>query len=184
MEIKGYKGFFIDKKNQNGESFEIGKVYTVEEGEVFFGSLGHGFHFCKNLEDCFNYFNPSYSVYAEVTGLGDIKVKNDETTDSFGICVSSSIRIDNFLSREEIVDMYLNPKKTLPYNSLMKFLKFFKLTEEEIEAFEEKYYQNYTFLETILYYQRNQEDTYRDKLKTYSRIKDIQEKYRNKEEKK
>ena len=168
MEIKGYKGFFIDKKNQNGESFEIGKVYTVAEGEVFFGSLGHGFHFCKNLEDCFNYFNPSYSVYAEVTGLGDIKVKNDETTDSFGICVSSSIRIDNFLSREEIVDMYLNPKKTVPYNSLKSLLKYFFIL----------------FLETILYYQRNQKDTYRDKLKTYSRIKDIQEKYRNKEEKK
>ena len=183
MEEKGYKGFFINRKNQKGEEFEAGKVYSVEAGEVFFGERGHGFHFCKHIEDCFNYFNPEYSVYAEVTGLGNVKIKDDTSTDSYGICVSSQIRIERFLTREDILDIYLNSKKHMPIDSIMKFLKMYKLTPKEIEAFLEKYYKEYSIVEVLLRYQLNQEDVYTDKMKTYKQITEIQEKYKVKEKK-
>lgn len=155
MEIKGYKGFSSDRKNQNNEEFEEGKIYTAKDEELFFGENGNGFHFCKNLEDCFTYFSPEKgAIYAEVTGMGNVKTKDDETTDSYGIYVSKSIRIDKFLTREEIIEHYLNEEKSVPINGVIKFLRFYQLTEEELERFEKFYIKEYIIIETIAYYQK------------------------------
>ena len=76
IEIKGYKGFSKDLKNEPGEQFEVGKIYrTSNEEELKFGHNGNGYHFCRSLEDCFIYFDPQKSIYAEVTGLEEVREK-------------------------------------------------------------------------------------------------------------
>lgn len=161
VEVKGYKGFSKDLKNEPGNQFEVGKVYRTEnERDLLFGHRGNGFHFCKSLEDCFIYFDPSYSAYAEVTGLEEVREKDDEFNDIYGICVARTIRIDRILTNEEIVDMYLNPKKGLGPFVLKRFIQFYKLTPEQIQQFEEKYYNDFYTLQDIMYYQRKIENVY------------------------
>lgn len=161
IEVKGYKGFSKDLKNEPGEQFEIGKIYkTNNNGELKFGHNGNGYHFCESLEDCFIYFDPQKSVYAEVTGLEEIRKKDDEYNDIYGIYVARSIRIDKILTNEEIVDMYLNPEKGLGPFVLHRFIQLFKLTPEQITKFEEKYYNDFHVVQDLMYYQRQKKDAY------------------------
>ena len=54
--IIGYKCFNKGLTNRYGYKFEVGKEY-IRTGEIKFGNNGNGFHFCKNIEDTFRYFN-------------------------------------------------------------------------------------------------------------------------------
>ena len=161
IEIKGYKGFTKDLKNEPGDQFEVGKIYKTPNNEnLKFGVNGNGFHFCKSLEDCFIYFDPLSSVYAEVSGLEEVREIDDEYNGIFGICVARTIKIDRLLTNEEIVDMYLNPKKGLGPFVLKRFLQFYKLTPEEVSQFEKMYYKDWSSLRDIMYYQKNITDAY------------------------
>lgn len=161
IEIKGYKGFSKDLKNEPGEQFEVGKIYrTSNEEELKFGHNGNGYHFCRSLEDCFIYFDPQKSIYAEVTGLEEVREKDDEYNDIYGIYVARSIRIDRILTNEEIVDMYLNPQGGLGPFVLHRFIQLFKLTPEKVTEFEEKYYNDFSILQDIMYYQKEIKDAY------------------------
>ena len=55
MEKIGYKCFNKDMTNRYGVAFLVGGIYSSDKVPKF-GNEGHGFHFCKNLEDTFRYF--------------------------------------------------------------------------------------------------------------------------------
>ena len=82
--MKGYKVFNPDWTTMNGFRWEIGKTYTHKGGLELCES---GFHFCKNLTDCFRYygFNQANKV-AEIEALG--KIEESECK-----CVTDQIRI-------------------------------------------------------------------------------------------
>ena len=56
MKVIGYKCFNKDLINHYGQKFEIGKIY-IASGIIKFGTRGNGFHMCKNIEDCFRFFD-------------------------------------------------------------------------------------------------------------------------------
>jgi len=135
MEITGYKVFYKGLINRYGSVFEIGKKYQVD-GDIVWGNTGNGFHFCKNIEDCFRYidtFNFDI-VVAEVTGFGEITEVNDEYYGYYDMYVSSGIIITKVLSREEIISIM---KEKEPAQKL-RFLRDYKLTEEEKLYFDAK----------------------------------------------
>lgn len=81
--MKGYKAFNYDFTCRDFQ-YEVGKTYEIE-GELEL--CKNGFHFCKNLEDVFRYYNfiPTTRV-AEVDVLGDvINEGNKSCTDKIKI---------------------------------------------------------------------------------------------------
>ena len=92
--MRGYKVF---NKNWTcrGFQYEVGKAYEMSEKPV---CCNQGFHYCKDLKDCFSYynFNPSNKV-AIVEAFGDI---DDE--DGSKYC-TNKIKIIKELSWEEVL---------------------------------------------------------------------------------
>lgn len=133
--IKGFKILNEDFTNRYGFKFELEKIYTIE-GKVTWGTRGNGFHFCKNLEDTFRYFDAiNFKVQiADVSGAGDIITVNDEYYGYYDMYACSNIKINNFLKREEIIN-YLY--KLLEYDiinrdRIIRFLSGYKLNDYEI----------------------------------------------------
>ena len=171
MEIKGYKTFNKDMTNRYGERFEVGGTYaTPPDEEIKFGNDGNGFHFCERLEDTYRYF-PALDeevTSTEVTGSGTIVDYDDEYYGYYDMHASSIITIDRVLTREEIIDMYLDPK--CPEHRVLRFLGSFRLTQEEIQKFldlgktgliSKTRYNN--MYEVILYYQYGDTEVYNRK---------------------
>ena len=67
--MKGYKVFNSDWTCR-GYQYEVGKTYEMAESPKCYEM---GFHFCKRLVDCFNYYNfdPNNKV-AEIEAIGEI----------------------------------------------------------------------------------------------------------------
>lgn len=89
--IIGYKAFdqnFTCKDFQ----YEVGKTYKLK-GKIEI--CKNGFHFCKNLIDCFGYY-PTNSRIAEVIALGEVITEDDKSC-------TDKIHILRELSREEIL---------------------------------------------------------------------------------
>ena len=95
--MKGYKVFRPDWSCR-GFQYEVGKTYVED---VKPKCCSKGFHFCKDLKDCFNYysFNIDNKV-AEVTAIGDI---DEEQNDSK--CCTNKIQIIREISWEEVLKM-------------------------------------------------------------------------------
>ena len=74
--MKGYKVFHNDWTCR-GFKFEVGKIF---EEDVKPKCCSKGFHFCKKLSDCFNYyrFDPKNKV-AEVEAIGDIDSEDNNS---------------------------------------------------------------------------------------------------------
>ena len=96
--MKGYKAF-----NRNmtckGFQFKIGKEY-VYEGEIEL--CKSGFHFCRDIADCFKYYHKHDDRFAEIEAYGDI-IKSDDDDDSE--CVTNKIRIVKEISYDEAAKM-------------------------------------------------------------------------------
>lgn len=73
--MKAYKGFNCNMTCR-GFQFEEGKEYE-QDGEI--KVCKNGFHACECPMDCFDYYNPSESVYHEVELEGDISKSGDDT---------------------------------------------------------------------------------------------------------
>ena len=94
------KGF---KATNNGKCmnflFEVGKTYEIK-GKL--EMCRNGFHFCRTIQDTFNYYDPfeyqSSLKYFEVEALGEIQEKGDK------FC-TSKIRIIREVPREEYKDI-------------------------------------------------------------------------------
>lgn len=89
----GYKVFNPDWTCR-GFQYEVGRIY---EEDVVPSCCNRGFHFCKTLVHCFNYysFNPENKV-AEIETLGDVDVGKDK-------CCTNKIKIVRELSWEEVL---------------------------------------------------------------------------------
>ena len=91
MSVKGYKAFDSDLTCRDMQ-YEVGKEYT-HDGDILL--CKQGFHFCKQLIACYQYYNFKSRI-CEVEALGE--VKTDDTKS-----VTDHIRIVRELTREEIV---------------------------------------------------------------------------------
>ena len=89
--MKGYKGFNSDLTCL-GFQYEIGKTYH-QDGELQVCS--NGFHFCKNLTDCFEFYDEFDSRFCEVEALSDCEQRMNKFA-------TLDIKIVRELSREEI----------------------------------------------------------------------------------
>ena len=96
-EVKGYKVFNPDW-TCSGFQYEVGKTF---EEDVTPSCCNRGFHFCKELKDCFNYypFNPDNKV-AKVIALGEI---DEESYDSK--CCTNKIQIVEEISWKDVLRM-------------------------------------------------------------------------------
>lgn len=184
LEVRGYKGFTENMENEPGDKFEVGKIYTTtNKKDLLFGMNGNGFHFCKSLEDCFIYFKPETSVYAEVTGLEEVRETNDEFNDIYGICVARKIRIDKILTPDEIIEMYINQPRGICTMALKRFIQLYHpLTDEQISMLEKMYMRDNYILKDIMYYQRKIEDTYSNSEKSLEYQKQLIKKYESSSE--
>ena len=160
--IRGYKAFYKGLINKNGLQFEEGKTYSVE-GAAQYGPKGNGFHFCERLEDTLRYFCDEEDVeFTEVTALGDYAEYQDHYNGFYNMYSTNKLRIDRVLSREEVINMYLemddhnNPR-------LIRFIMLYPLTEEEIALFKEKFINEKDVLDVIYYYQEKKKDTFEKK---------------------
>lgn len=93
--VKGYKVFDPDWTCR-GFRYEVGKTF---EEDVMPKCCEAGFHFCKELKDCFNYypFNPDNKV-AKVIALGEI----DEASNN-SKCCTNKIQIVEEISWEDVL---------------------------------------------------------------------------------
>ena len=93
----GYKVFKPDWTCR-GYKFEVGEIFIEDVTPI---CCVRGFHFCKKVTDCFNYydFNPDNKV-AEVEALGDIDINKDGSKYS-----TNKIRIIREVSWYEVLDM-------------------------------------------------------------------------------
>ncbi|OON33557.1 hypothetical protein BTJ39_24040 [Izhakiella australiensis] len=92
--IVTYKGFNTDLTCRDYQ-FEIGKTYE-HDGDV--EACSSGFHACENPLDCFSYYPPAESRYAETISTGKISRHDDDTK-----IASATITIKAELSMPEFV---------------------------------------------------------------------------------
>ena len=95
--MEGYKVFEPDWTCR-GFQYEVGKTF---EEDVTPSCCNRGFHFCKELKDCFNYypFNPDNKV-AKVIALGEIDEELDDSK-----CCTNKIQIIEEISWEDVLRM-------------------------------------------------------------------------------
>ena len=95
--MEGYKVFEPDWTCR-GFQYEVGKVFEEDVTPV---CCDRGFHFCKDLKDCFNYYNfdPDNKV-AKVVALGEIDERTDDSK-----CCTNKIRIVEEITWEEVLRM-------------------------------------------------------------------------------
>lgn len=158
MEKIGFKCFNEDMTNRYGKKMEIGSKYTAK-GNITVGNYGHGFHFCENLEDTFRYFDSMNEnvCICLVKGFGNIAQYEDEYNGYYNIYAAEHIEIIKKLSRKEIIDYGLN----LNYIRACRFVQGYKLTNEEIELFKEKYKKYSEVIRYIEYYQIGNLDVFK-----------------------
>lgn len=81
--MKGYKGMNMDMTCR-GMQYEVGKSYHIDNPVM----CKQGFHFCKNLEETFDYYRCECSRFFEIEASGEIKCD-----DSSGKMVASDLTI-------------------------------------------------------------------------------------------
>lgn len=162
--IRGYKAFNKDMTNRYNLPFEEGKTY-IAHGPLVFGNKGNGFHFCKRLEDTLRYFPAMEEEIkiASVTSYDEVREYWDDYYGYYDMYSARKISIDKILTREEIINKYLD----LYEERVERFLSGYRLTEKEIELFRLKYPNNIKIQLAISYYQDDEENAY---VKTYRRI--------------
>lgn len=164
MEKIGYKCFNKDMTNRYGLVFNEGCFYKSDK-EPKFGNDGHGFHFCKNLEDTFRYFpaiEDSDSIcVCMVRGFGNIKTYDDDYYGYYDMYVADNIEILKKLSREEIFEYVLKCYK----DRVIRFIKTYKLNDYEIEVLMKKYSNDNSINNVIEYFQFGNTEVYSKKTK-------------------
>ena len=95
--IKGFKVFNSDWTCR-GFKYEVCKTFEEDFTPV---CCVRGFHFCKELKDCFSYyyFDPDNKV-AKVVALGEIDEESDNTK-----CCTNKIYIAEEITWEEVIRM-------------------------------------------------------------------------------
>ena len=150
--MDGYKCFNKDRTNRYGKQFVEGETYTTPS-DIGFGNDRRGYHMCKNLSDVFRFFDVksgNFSV-ASVTGIGECVSSGEEDYYGYSDMYSfKSIKINKFLTREEIIEEMLKYKSSY---LLQHFFSTFVLTEEEKVLFARKFRKDWQVMKHLLYYQ-------------------------------
>ena len=93
--MRAYKVFSPDWTCR-GFKYQVGETY---EEDINPSVCDRGFHFCKKLADCFNYYNfDSDNKVAEIEALGDIADGDDK-------CCTNKIKIVKEITWHEVLDM-------------------------------------------------------------------------------
>lgn len=154
--VIGYKCFNKGLITNYGDILEVGKEYTARHDPKF----GHsGFHFCKNMEDTFRYFdcfNDEVEVCL-VEGFGKIEIYNDEYNGYYDMYSSEKIKILRIFTRKDIINYGLNLNEL----TAERFISTFGLTDKEIKLFKEKYFYSWGVLNAISYYQEKDKEVYK-----------------------
>ena len=148
--IEAYKCFNEGLFNLYNERFEVGIVYHLNN-EIKFHK--NGFHMCKNLEDTLRYFdsfNNNIEI-AKVRGFGNIDKYDDYYNEFFDMYATEYMIIDHILTRKEIIEYTSNMSEM----GLKRFLSLYRLNNEELAYFREKYRYNSMIMNTIQFYQNN-----------------------------
>lgn len=162
MEIIGYKCFKDGLINRYGKKFSIGKIY-VAPGTIKFGTLGNGFHMCKNIEDTFRYFDcfEEKVDICLVKGSGNFVEYSDEYYGYYDMYSVQKLEILKKLTREEVICEGLN----LYEKRAERFVSTFKLNSQEIKLFRENYQNSQNVLDAIAYHQEGDTEVYKRKYK-------------------
>ncbi len=155
--IIGYKAFNEGLLNIHNVKFEIGKEYVVENKYK-----DYKFHFCKNIEDTLIYYRKNNIEICKVLGYGDITNYYNDYYGVYDIYASSKIKILHKLSREEIINLILNIS-SYSIDRIVRFISLFKLSNEEIELFNNNYNNCEDIIDAIKYYQCNDKKVYERK---------------------
>lgn len=157
--IEGYKCFNDGLINRYGDKFKIGKIYHAEN-EIKFHY--NGFHMCSNLEDTLRYFDAinNHVDIAKVVGYGDINEYDDEYNGFYNMYAVEYLKILSLLSRDEIISyaLKLSPER------VKRFISLYKLNNDEIELFKEKYNKIPFVMDTIEYYQFGNNKIYQKRI--------------------
>lgn len=156
--VIGYKAF-NNMMDRYGNTYELNKDYHAK-GRIKWQE--NGFHFCKNLEDVFRYYDgfDENTVVCMIEGYGTILTYCDSYAEYFDMYVASDIKILKVLSREEIINEVLNKN----IFSVQRLIAGYKLTEEEIDLILKK--ADYERInQYINYYQKNDKEAFQRKRK-------------------
>ena len=145
--IKGFKCFYSGLTNAFGQKLQLDKKY-VYDGKVEFKSSGY--HLCTNLEDTLRYFdgvNKSIDI-CEVIGFPEYIKLEDEYYGYYDMYACQCILLTKILTRNEII------KKADRMHALAfkRFAAGYKLTEEELAYFKNKYKKETDVLYHLIYY--------------------------------
>lgn len=134
--VKGYKAFNKNMTNRYNTEFIEGEIYYTE-GPLKFGNNGNGYHFCQRLEDTLRYFPAMEEEIkiAKVTSYEDYIVRDDEYYGYYDLYAARTISIDKILSHEDIIEEMISAN----YAAATRFVKSFKLSEEELQRFKSVY---------------------------------------------
>lgn len=149
--IKGYKCFYKGLINLYNRKYEPHKLY-ISSNNIKYGIDGNGFHMCENIEDTLRFFDNNKELeICEVIGFGNYEKHEDTYYDYFNMYSVEKLYISKILTRKEIINIALN----LSEIRLKRFIAGYKLTNEELILFKNKFYNNKTILNYIEYYQEN-----------------------------
>lgn len=107
--IRGYKVFYSDLTARTGFQYEIGKSYEMDESPI---ACQRGFHFCKALKDCFNYFQ-----FDPRNRIAIVEAYGECVDDDGGKSATNKIRILNEISWYEALDLLNNGKANTGMNN-------------------------------------------------------------------
>ena len=151
---KSYDGNKIKKEDILNKHFHL-------DGNIKFHK--RGYHFCERMEDTFRYSggisNPNM-IIAEVEASGIIEEGEDEYYGYYGMYATSDLYVRRILTREEIIEYFLNQRDKL---RVKRFLQTFKLNEIETELFKLRFIDNDFITKIIEYYQENKKDAFKEK---------------------
>ena len=165
--MKGYKCFDERLKNRYGTHFEVVKTYHVNTA-IKYKNNRNGFHFCINLEDSLRYYDAMNNRVdiCLVNGFGNLVEFEDEYNGYYDMYTSEYITILKILSRQEIISYILNLNEI----RVKRFMSLFRLTQEEINLFTEKFKESPLIIDYISYYQKKDLQTFTRKYKILSEI--------------
>ena len=109
--MKGYKGFDKDLKCR-GFQYEFDKDYETD-GAIL---CDEGFHFCEDPIDCFKYYSPAFSKYAEI----DAAEVSDEKDPTDSKRVAKKIHIGAEINAFTIVKAHIDYVKSRVTESVEK----------------------------------------------------------------
>ena len=157
-EIIGYKSFNKDFETFNNIKMEPNKIYETDDNIKYHR---HGYHFAERLEDTLRYVNglEEEIIICRIKALGKIDWYDDEYYGYYDLGCTNKILIDKLLKREEIIDYAL---KLYEYR-LIRFIRGYKLTKEELEFFKKTFINNDNIINNILYYQEKDYEVFNKK---------------------